>query len=404
MAVVPATATSTSVTSSVAAGSRFGQSVQFTATVVPASGSDPTGSVSFFANGAPSRQLPRGDHRDRCHRCHTGRLEPAGRFPVDHGDLRRRRRLRLQHFARPDPGRQSRPDEPHDHALFGQPRAGSAGHRHGHCLARHRRATGTPTGTVSFTDDGSPVAGCQSLSLPDGRAAAGQLYRDLRIGRDPLHRRQLQRRRGRRREQRLIAPGGRSDPDPDDRRVVVAHLDLRPERDADGHGDPDGDGRRRIPTGTVTFYDYETNPIATVGVSTVAGTTTASLDISEPHGGPPLHHRDVQRGSDIRLQLVERTGTPQRGRGADDRSRWPVRPIRSIVGQTCRLHRHDQLLGRGRDRYRPVRRQRAHDRQRHRLGRAGHLRDRVARPWALIRSPPSTRATTTSSAARRRTP
>ena len=39
------------------------------------------------------------------------------------------------------------------------------------------------------------------------------------------------------------------------------------------------------PTGTVTFYDYETNPIATVGVSTVDGTTTASLDVSSLMGG-----------------------------------------------------------------------------------------------------------------------
>ena len=47
------TATSTSVSSSVASGLRFGQGMTLTATVVPVSGSDPTGSVSFFANGVP---------------------------------------------------------------------------------------------------------------------------------------------------------------------------------------------------------------------------------------------------------------------------------------------------------------------------------------------------------------
>ena len=39
------------------------------------------------------------------------------------------------------------------------------------------------------------------------------------------------------------------------------------------------------PSGTVTFYDYQTNPIATVPVSTVDGTTTAILDISSLMGG-----------------------------------------------------------------------------------------------------------------------
>ena len=54
----PATVTSTSVTSSVAAGLRYGQGVRFTATVVPVSGSDPTGSVSFVATALPSAAPP----------------------------------------------------------------------------------------------------------------------------------------------------------------------------------------------------------------------------------------------------------------------------------------------------------------------------------------------------------
>jgi large repetitive protein len=39
------------------------------------------------------------------------------------------------------------------------------------------------------------------------------------------------------------------------------------------------------PTGTVTFYDFQTNPIATVDVSTVAGTAVASVDVSNLMGG-----------------------------------------------------------------------------------------------------------------------
>ena len=160
----PATATSTSVTSSVAAGSRFGQSVQFTATVVPESGSDPTGSVSFFANGLPSAAPPSATSATAGRR-RNGRLESAGRFRVDHGDLRRRRRLRLQHFARPDPGRNPDPTNltitpSSSSPQPGQPVVDTA------TVSPAAPGTATPSGTVSFTDDGSPVTGCQSLSLP----------------------------------------------------------------------------------------------------------------------------------------------------------------------------------------------------------------------------------------------
>ena len=54
------------------------------------------------------------------------------------------------------------------------------------------------------------------------------------------------------------------------------------------------------PSGTVTFYDDESTPIATVGVSTAAGTATASLDISSLMGGLHFHHGDLQRGPDLR--------------------------------------------------------------------------------------------------------
>ena len=47
----PPVATSTNLASSLAAGSDHGQNVQFTATVTPVSGADPTGSVSFSAGG-----------------------------------------------------------------------------------------------------------------------------------------------------------------------------------------------------------------------------------------------------------------------------------------------------------------------------------------------------------------
>ena len=49
----PPVVTSTNVTSSVAGDSDYGQSVQFRAIVIPTSGSNPTGSVSFTADGLP---------------------------------------------------------------------------------------------------------------------------------------------------------------------------------------------------------------------------------------------------------------------------------------------------------------------------------------------------------------
>ena len=61
-------------------------------------------------------------------------------------------------------------------------------------------------------------------------------------------------------------------------------------------------------------------------------------------------------------------------------SPWPVRPIRSIVGQPVVFTVTISSWAARRNRYRPVRRQRVPDRQRRRLGRASQLRDRVTDP------------------------
>ena len=199
-----------------------GRAVPFTATVVPASGSDPTGSVSFFANGDPLGSSPVTTSPTGVTSCHAGRRRVCPSVPHSitatyGGDVvfAASTSPALTQVVNPDPTNltitpSSASPEP------GQPV--------------------TDTATVSLVPAGDRDADRHGLvhrrwepdrrlPVPEpavGRPAAGRLYRDLRIRRDPLHRRQLQRRRGRRREQRLIAPGGRSDPDGDDRRVVVA--------------------------------------------------------------------------------------------------------------------------------------------------------------------------------------
>ena len=161
----PATSTSTSVTNSVAAGSRFGQSVQFTATVVPGSGADPTGSVSFFANGLPLGSSPVATTATGT----TAAALEVSSLPVGSqsitatygGDVvfgTSTSPVATQ-VVSPDPTNltitpSSASPEP------GQPIVDTA------TVSPATAGAATPTGTVSFTDNGSPVTGCQSLSLP----------------------------------------------------------------------------------------------------------------------------------------------------------------------------------------------------------------------------------------------
>ena len=239
--MVLATATSTSVSSSVAAGLRFGQAVQLTATVVPASGSDPTGSVSFFANGDPLGSSPVTTSATGV----TGATVDVSSLPVGSdsitatygGDVvfATSTSPALTQVVNPDPTNltitpSSTSPEP------GQPVIDTA------TVSLVTPGTGTPTGTVSFTDDGSPVAGCQSLSLPSVaplQVACTETYESGATHSIVASYSGDEDDAG---SNASLRPGGRSGPDADDRRVIVAHLDLRPERDADGHGDPDGDG------------------------------------------------------------------------------------------------------------------------------------------------------------------
>ena len=162
----PAATTATRVTSSVPPGSLVGQSVQFTAVVTSPSGAGPTGSVSFSAGdlllgSSPVTTSPAGV---------TSATVATSHLPVGHptitatygGDVRfgASRSAELTQVVNPDPTALSiTPSVPSP--VAGQSLTDTA------TLAPSSRNAEPPTGSVSFTDDGSPVPGCQSLPLPD---------------------------------------------------------------------------------------------------------------------------------------------------------------------------------------------------------------------------------------------
>jgi large repetitive protein len=279
----PPTATSTRVSSSVGAGLHFGQSVTLTATVVPVSGSDPTGSVSFFADGDPLgsspvktsatgvtaaaldlSSLPVGS--DSITATYGGDVVfAAGKSPV------------LTQVVNQDTTNITiTPSSPSPQP--GQPVIDTA------TVSLVTPGTGTPTGTVSFTDDGSPVAACQSLSLPTVaplQVACTETYES-----DATH--------------AILASYSGDEDDAGSTASLLQSVGQIPTQTTVASSSPTstyGQGvtltatvtpaatASATPGGTVTFYDYQTNPIATVGISTVDGSTTATLDISSLTGG-----------------------------------------------------------------------------------------------------------------------
>jgi large repetitive protein len=158
----PATATSTSVASSAPAGTPYGEGVQLTATVTPSSGSDPTGFVTFSANGLVLGSAP------------VTTAAHVTTAAVDVSSLA--------------VGSESITAGYDGDVLFGpstspaltqavnrdatsvtiSPSSSSVepGQPVTYTAAVVSGANGTPTGGVSFSDDGSPISGCQALGLP----------------------------------------------------------------------------------------------------------------------------------------------------------------------------------------------------------------------------------------------
>ena len=164
----PANATAVTVASA-APTSVFGQEVSVTATVTSSSGTSPTGWVAFRAGavllgsapvvtaaGVSSATLDTSDlpvGSDSVTAAYGGDLfAGAATSPV------------LSHVVNPDSSNLAlapsltnpAPDQPVTYTATVSPAAPGAG---------------APAGTVSLTDDGIPVAGCQSLTLPPGGPA-----------------------------------------------------------------------------------------------------------------------------------------------------------------------------------------------------------------------------------------
>ncbi len=301
----PATDTSTSITSSLAAGSSDGQVVQFTAKVIATSGTNPTGSVSFDAGdllvgrspvttdaagvstaALDLSSLPVGS--DSVTATYGGDvLFGASTSPV------------LTQVVDPNPtnvtiSASSASPEP------GQPVTDTA------TVSLPAPGTGTPTGTVSFTDDGSPVTGCQSLGLPAVtplQVSCTEIY-----GSSAMH--------------SIVASySGDADDAPSNASLLQAVGQIPTQTTVTSSSPTSTYGQSvtltatvtptpsasDTPSGTVTFYDYETTPIATVGVSPAAGTATASIDISSLTGG--LHSITATYNGDTNLSASS-SGAP----------------------------------------------------------------------------------------------
>jgi hypothetical protein len=158
----PATTTTVGITSAVSAPVS-GQNVRFTATVTPASGSAPTGSVSFTAGDVLLGSTPVATTAGVTAASIDTADLPVGSQPVTAtygGDVL------FGPSTSPVDALTVRPDNANvtiaaapDHAVPGQPVIYTV------TVSAAAPGTGQAGGTVTLSDDGNPVAGCQSLPL-----------------------------------------------------------------------------------------------------------------------------------------------------------------------------------------------------------------------------------------------
>jgi hypothetical protein len=161
----PATATETGVTSSVAAGSLYGQPVQLTAAVTPASGSDPTGSVSFSAGGLPLGHAPVTTSPAGVTSAMVDVLDlPVGSESITAtygGDVM------LAPSTSPVLTQVVNPDSTNVTITpsVANPEVGQLV-TDTVTVSPSSPSSGAPAGTVSFSDGGNPIPTCQDLALP----------------------------------------------------------------------------------------------------------------------------------------------------------------------------------------------------------------------------------------------
>ncbi len=281
----PAIATSTTIISSVPAGSRDGQGLQFTATVTPSpgpsSGSGPTGSVTFSAGG-----LLLGSSPLRTAGAVTSATVDVSDLPVGSDSITAAYSGDVVFDASTSSVlTQVVNAAPTNITITASSADPEPGQPVTYTATVEATGTGTPTGTVSFTDDGSPVTSCQSLSLP--AAAPLQVTCTEGYGSSATH--------------SIVATYSGDTDDAGSATSLVESLGQIPTQTTVTSSSPTStygqsvtvtatvtptQGATVSPSGTVTFYDYESTPIATVGVSTVAGVPTATLDTSDLMAGP----------------------------------------------------------------------------------------------------------------------
>ena len=178
--------------------------------------------------------------------------------------------------------------------------------------------TGTPTGTVSFTDQGSPVAGCQSLSLP--ATAPLQVTCTETYGSNSAH--------------SIVATYSGDTNDATSHQGLVETLQQIGTQTTVGSSSPTSTyGQSVTFTATVTpIQSASVNPsghgdlhrqrlhasIGTVVRLDDGRRDDRHPDALEPRRRLPFGLGHLQRRPDLQHQLVDHVGRPQRGRGHDD--------------------------------------------------------------------------------------
>ncbi len=322
--------TSTNLTSSVAAGSDYGQNVQFKASVRPTSGSNPTGSVSFTAGGLllGSSPLTTSAAGVTSAVLDVSSLEVGSESITANygGDVVFGASTSpvLTQVVTPDPTTvtiTASPVTPQE----GQPVTDTA------TVSSATPGTATPTGTVSFTDDGSPVTGCQSLPLPT--VTPRQVSCTETYASSATH--------------SIVASYSGDEDNAGSSASLLQALAQIPTQTTVAASSPTSTFGQSVtltamvtstlsapnsPSGSVTFYDDDTTPIATVGVSTADGTASAQLDVSSLMGGlhsiTATYNGDPNFGSSsssqpVMLNVAEAAATVMLASSSDE----------SVVGQ-----------------------------------------------------------------------
>ena len=157
-----AAATSTGLTSSAPSGAPYGQGVRLTAVVTPSSGSNPSGLVTFSADGTALGSSPvttAGGVTSAALDVSSLPLGSQSLTAAYDGDVRFGASVSPALVQVIDPDATSVAITPSSSSV-------EPGQTVTYTATVSSTATGTPTGAVSFTDDGEPIVGCQSLGLP----------------------------------------------------------------------------------------------------------------------------------------------------------------------------------------------------------------------------------------------